>query len=85
MTRWDAACQKAHDFEEQCLPYAARERLQVGDVDEHGSILIGGNRLIGCGRIWLPEHQATAAAYYGWKNAGAVIMRSGMLLWLVQR
>ena len=85
MTRWDAACQKAHDVEEPQLPYAARERLQVGDVDEDGSILIGGNRLIASGRIWLPEHQATAAAYYGWKSAGAVTMRGGMLLWLVQR
>lgn len=74
-------------IDEPRLPYAANERLTVGQCREDGAILSSnGGPFVRRGRIWLDAGHRDEAAYYGWKDTGIVAEQDDRpTLYLVER
>jgi hypothetical protein len=61
------------------------EHLFPGDVTEDGALLRDDGALLVTGAMVVSSLQAYAAAYYGWRDSGLRIYRSGRVLVQVYR
>lgn len=63
------------------------ETLVPGDVTDQGEITLRGGALAVCGLFWLPETQALAAEYYGWRFVAGhcMVSREGDVLYPMRR
>lgn len=63
------------------------ETLAPGDVNDQGEILLRNGAYAVSGLFWLPETQALAAEYYGWRFvAGHLsVTREGDVLYPMRR
>lgn len=86
-SKWlDAHCPTGRPLRpEPTMAYGMAETLVNGDCYDDGTLRLGKER-VDKGRVWLPERQAQAATYYGWKISGYVIYSAnGEELHLVSR